>query len=222
KEILEGKDYTALLNLIENAINNTDSLALNLLNLNTVYDEITTEEYFYHMDGDSAYLIMTVIGNDTLWTLPGLNTRHTITDENIYKLTIRNDTIIDNALLKENDLNNIEPGTKELLIYFDLNSIQIKQAYTKELEKLVQTMKADNDYKLSIKGYADFRGEDEYNLLLSKKRAETVKQFFTAHGVNKSRILAKGLGEIASGNDFNEKELEKNRRVELQIFKETE
>jgi len=70
-----------------------------------------------------------------------------------------------------------------------------------------------------VEGYASAEGDDFYNKQLSDRRAKAVMKYVVAHGVDDSRLVAKGFGEespIAS-NDTEEGR-EKNRRVEFNIL----
>jgi outer membrane protein OmpA-like peptidoglycan-associated protein len=55
--------------------------------------------------------------------------------------------------------------------------------------------------------------------LLSQKRANSVKKFFTANGISSSRVLAKGMGEDqpVSTNETDDGRA-KNRRVEFKVL----
>ena len=76
--------------------------------------------------------------------------------------------------------------------------------------------------RVSIEGHTDDRGEKEYNLELSKKRAEAVANYLSSAGVQSSRLVAKGFGDkrplvpnLTPGNRA------RNRRVQF-IIKQQE
>jgi outer membrane protein OmpA-like peptidoglycan-associated protein len=78
---------------------------------------------------------------------------------------------------------------------------------------------------LAVEGHSDAKGSDEYNLELSRRRADTVAQELMANRVRQARIHIEGFGErvpIApntnpDGSD-NPEGRERNRRVEIVIF----
>ncbi|MDB4980920.1 MAG: outer membrane protein [Myxococcales bacterium] len=73
--------------------------------------------------------------------------------------------------------------------------------------------------KISIDGHADVRGTAEYNLDLSRRRAENIKTFFVAHGVAAERLEVRGFGNTRPvGSNDTEEGRAKNRRVELIIL----
>jgi len=48
---------------------------------------------------------------------------------------------------------------------------------------------------ITITGYTDGKGEDDYNLKLSQRRAEAVAEWLTAHGIEQKRITTRGRGK---------------------------
>jgi OOP family OmpA-OmpF porin len=72
------------------------------------------------------------------------------------------------------------------------------------------------DLKLEIQGHTDDQGKDDYNMNLSKNRAETVSSYLQLFGINNKRLVTKGFGESKpiAAND-SEEGRSQNRRVEL-------
>jgi outer membrane protein OmpA-like peptidoglycan-associated protein len=69
---------------------------------------------------------------------------------------------------------------------------------------------------LLIAGHTDAAGSDEYNLILSRERAQAVRTYLIEHGIAPDRLIAKGYGEaypIAS--NATEAGREENRRSEF-------
>jgi len=75
--------------------------------------------------------------------------------------------------------------------------------------------------KISIEGHASDEGDDNYNLTLSKARAEAVRAYLISKGVAADRLASTGYGEskplVANDSPQNR---EKNRRVEFNITKQ--
>jgi outer membrane protein OmpA-like peptidoglycan-associated protein/outer membrane protein W len=103
---------------------------------------------------------------------------------------------------------------------FDFNKSALKsQAYGK-LDKIVATLKNNPDYSVSIEGYTDAIGSEEYNLKLSERRAQSVGDYIMSQGIAKTRLEIIPLGEsnpIASNKTAVGRS--KNRRVEIIIKK---
>jgi outer membrane protein OmpA-like peptidoglycan-associated protein len=63
------------------------------------------------------------------------------------------------------------------------------------LDQVVKSLKAYPEVRIEIAGYTDDVGKDDYNLGLSQRRAEAVKQYLANAGINADRVVAKGYGE---------------------------
>ena len=102
-------------------------------------------------------------------------------------------------------------------IYFDFNKDTIKPESEPVLKQIVQAMKDNPDWKLTVNGHTDNIGGDAYNLDLSKRRAAAVKQaLVTRYHIASDRLSTNGYG-ASSPIDTNDT-LEgraRNRRVEL-------
>jgi outer membrane protein OmpA-like peptidoglycan-associated protein len=112
-----------------------------------------------------------------------------------------------------------EKASVALNVLFQTNSDKILQQYYRDLDKLGTVLASPQyaDYRIQIEGHTDSVGSDQYNLLLSEKRAESVKQYLVQKfPITRDRLVAKGYGktkDIAT-NDTPEGR-SKNRRVEV-------
>jgi len=81
-------------------------------------------------------------------------------------------------------------------VYFKTNKAKIKKRSFKLLNEVAKIL-LDNPQitKLRIEGHTDSRGPDRYNMKLSQRRAESVRQYLIAKGVDPGRLEAKGYGE---------------------------
>ncbi|MCJ7766108.1 MAG: OmpA family protein [Thiovulaceae bacterium] len=87
------------------------------------------------------------------------------------------------------------------------------------LEKAVGFLTEHPDYKVKITGYTDNVGDDDYNMKLSKERAEDVLKLLNRKGINFNRLEAIGKGETAPIADNATAEgRELNRRIELELY----
>jgi OOP family OmpA-OmpF porin len=85
--------------------------------------------------------------------------------------------------------------TIALKVQFDTDSSNIKPESYVELERFVRFF-ADVPYaKGVLEGHTDSVGKDAYNLRLSQRRADSVKAYVVAKGVDPARIVTKGFGE---------------------------
>lgn len=103
-------------------------------------------------------------------------------------------------------------------VNFDLNKSSLTPKAKENLDKLAAVFKQEPNTDISIYGYTDNTGREEYNLSLSKQRAASVKQYLVQQGVAANRMTTDGLG-IADPIASNDTEAgrAKNRRVEFAI-----
>jgi OmpA-OmpF porin, OOP family len=101
-------------------------------------------------------------------------------------------------------------------ILFDLGKASLKQQSEKQLNNIVTLLLNYPDLKLEVQGHTDNQGKPDYNINLSKNRAETVCNYLQLFGVDKNRLVIKGYGETRpiTSNETEESRAQ-NRRVEL-------
>ena len=74
------------------------------------------------------------------------------------------------------------------------------------------------DLHLNIEGYTDSIGSDEYNQILSEKRAATVRDYLISSGVSINNVVAQGFGKtnpVADNSTPAGRKL--NRRVDMVV-----
>ena len=101
-------------------------------------------------------------------------------------------------------------------VNFEFNSAELTAGAKEVLMKVVRTLKDYPEMTLMIKGHTDSMGSDEYNLGLSDRRANSVKQYLVNQGIDPLRLTSKGYGEAEpiAPNDTAEGRA-KNRRIEF-------
>ena len=117
----------------------------------------------------------------------------------------------------------IEKGATITLnnIFFDFDKADLKSESKPELNRLVSTLSSKSTMVIEVNGHTDNSGPEEYNISLSKRRANAVANYLIANGIAKEKITVKYFGESqpATSNDTREGR-KKNRRVEFKIIKE--
>jgi outer membrane protein OmpA-like peptidoglycan-associated protein len=102
-------------------------------------------------------------------------------------------------------------------IYFDLDKATIKSKSFKLLDGVAAAIKA-HKLTISIEGHTDDRAAEAYNLSLSQRRADAVREYLIAKGVTPEQLTAVGYGESRPKvKGKTEKAREANRRVEFII-----
>ena len=109
--------------------------------------------------------------------------------------------------------------TLDSAVLFDVDKYDVRVHPEAEevLKNLAIVLKEMDVKNFEIDGHTDSDGSDEYNQVLSEKRANSVKNFLVSQGVN-AEITTKGYGEskpVASNDTAEGKQ--KNRRVEIII-----
>lgn len=101
-------------------------------------------------------------------------------------------------------------------VNFDFDKATLKPSADEKIDKAVAHVKKMEGDKFELKGYTDSIGSDAYNLKLSQKRADAVRNAMIKKGAPADRITAKGYGEAspAASNSTKAGRAE-NRRVEL-------
>jgi outer membrane protein OmpA-like peptidoglycan-associated protein len=80
-------------------------------------------------------------------------------------------------------------------IYFGFDSTDIKPESAKELDKLAQLLKDNPEIKIEMGSHTDSVASFEYNIDLSKRRAESTVRYLIGKGISQERLVAKGYGE---------------------------
>jgi outer membrane protein OmpA-like peptidoglycan-associated protein len=78
-------------------------------------------------------------------------------------------------------------------VLFETNRSTLLPGAEKNIEQLSQFMNKYPDRKIVVEGHTDSRGSAEYNMLLSKRRADSVKNALVEKGIDESRIHDEGL-----------------------------
>ena len=101
---------------------------------------------------------------------------------------------------------------------FAVNSSAIRAGLYTELDRVAQVLATYPQTTIFVAGHTDSTGSEEYNLQLSQRRADSVKNALIQRGVAAQRITAVGYGEGQPvGNNATEFGRQQNRRVEVRI-----
>lgn len=109
-------------------------------------------------------------------------------------------------------------------IYYDYDDDKILPDAEEDLNYLDTLMKKYPDMVIELSSHTDARGNDDYNLKLSQRRAESAKRYLISKGIKDARIKAVGYGETVLLNDCkngvkcSDAEHRLNRRTEFKIL----
>ena len=113
---------------------------------------------------------------------------------------------------------------------YKYNSAELEESSYPYLNEILTTLKKYTTIRLQVNAHTDCRGDATYNMNLSQKRADFVKQYLVKRGIAAERLLARGLGETKplpfiscscdKANDCSETSHALNRRSEFLVLSE--
>jgi outer membrane protein OmpA-like peptidoglycan-associated protein len=102
-------------------------------------------------------------------------------------------------------------------VNFDFDRSNLDDEAARKLAKNVESLQANANFTVQVNAYTDHIGGDQYNLRLSRRRANSVLNFYKGNGIDESRIDARGLGKApvpCPTEDPGARGCRKNRRAE--------
>jgi OmpA-OmpF porin, OOP family len=103
-------------------------------------------------------------------------------------------------------------------VYFDTRKATIKRVSFPLLDEVSLALKDNPTIAVRIEGHTDSQGSDRFNLKLSKKRAQSVRSYLIAKGIDPSRMVSEGYGEtVPIADNRTAGGRSQNRRVEFVI-----
>ena len=105
-------------------------------------------------------------------------------------------------------------------IYFEFDKATLDREDITYLNEVKNILEHDPSLKLVVAGHADDRGDDNYNIELSKRRVQAVTKYLVSQGILKNRIIQRAYGESLPvipcyAVDCSEDDHQKNRRAEF-------
>lgn len=106
-------------------------------------------------------------------------------------------------------------------VFFDFDKANLKPASKSELNRLVETLTNRITMIIEVHGHTDSTGSEEYNLILSERRAKAVASYLIKQSIDAKRITLKYFGESQPViTNSTQESRRKNRRVEFKIINE--
>jgi outer membrane protein OmpA-like peptidoglycan-associated protein/tetratricopeptide (TPR) repeat protein len=108
-------------------------------------------------------------------------------------------------------------------IYYASGDYKLDAAGVQILNKVISVLNSNPKLMIELSSHTDSKSSDEFNLGLSKKRAQFAVDYMTAKGINKKRLKAVGYGETkllnkcGNGVECSDEEHKINRRTEFKI-----
>jgi outer membrane protein OmpA-like peptidoglycan-associated protein len=103
-------------------------------------------------------------------------------------------------------------------VLFDFDQASLKPGAKEKLAKVSGILLAYPTLHLNVEGHTDSVGTDDYNLKLSQRRADAVRDYLTSNGISAANVQSIGLGKagpVASNDTASGRQ--QNRRVEMVV-----
>lgn len=103
-------------------------------------------------------------------------------------------------------------------VTFDTDSAVVRPGLYNEIDRIANVLGQYSQTVIRVEGHTDSTGSEEYNMNLSSRRAESVKNLLLQRGVASSRIETMAFGEASpiASNDTEAGRMQ-NRRVEIKV-----
>ena len=103
-------------------------------------------------------------------------------------------------------------------VLFDFNQATLLPGAKEKLAKVSGILLAYPTLRMRIEGHTDSVGTDDYNMKLSQRRADSVRDYLVTNGIADDHVTAVGLGKAdpVASNDTSAGR-QQNRRVELVV-----
>jgi outer membrane protein OmpA-like peptidoglycan-associated protein len=139
------------------------------------------------------------------------------TIDKVKEIKVEKINVQDGTVVKKVDYSQV---IERLNVFFDYDDATLTAKYEEQIRALIKKypILLKGKYKMRIVGHTDNDGSDTYNLILSKKRAETVRRKIEALGVDYDliEVLYYGENKPLKSNE-NDENKQFNRRVEILI-----
>ena len=104
------------------------------------------------------------------------------------------------------------------LVFFDRDSLNLSEKGLGTVAQAVGAYKAKDGTRITSIGYADKSGSEIYNIVLSIRRANAVKQALLREGVPETEISVVGRGKaMPFAKTADDRREQQNRRAEILI-----
>lgn len=186
-----------------------------------LFDEDERQIAFLETDEDGNY--ETEINRDEQYPLEAKHIKYEVKNAEISSFDT-NDQVELIFDLQLDPIEDVEYLAEIDNIYFDFDKADIRNDAATELDKLVDLLL--NEYPelvIEIGSHTDFRGSEEYNEILAKRRAQSTHDYLVSQGVSSDRIMEfKGYGEkepAVECRSCDEKQHQLNRRSMFKVVK---
>jgi outer membrane protein OmpA-like peptidoglycan-associated protein len=195
----------------------------NLSNINTVLTNSASKENMSQISDSEGKFIYQLSAQSDFTVVANQQGRYSQTELVTTKGLDRSKTLYVTLKLGVCDLeNNAAFVLKNILYDFDKSTIRSDAALV--LDNVVSIMKQNPSLKIELSSHTDSRGNDDYNMKLSQRRADAAVAYIVSKGISRVRLIARGYGETKLVNncgnavDCSEEKHQENRRTEIKVL----
>jgi outer membrane protein OmpA-like peptidoglycan-associated protein len=104
-------------------------------------------------------------------------------------------------------------------LYFAWDDAVLEEDSFPVLDEVALALNDNKGFRVQIEGHASSEGTDDHNQTLSEARAEAVRAYLVAHGIDKERLVSKGFSSsVPIDTNATSAGRENNRRVEFVVY----
>lgn len=104
-------------------------------------------------------------------------------------------------------------------VTFEVDSARLRPSSRETLQRVAEALRGEPNLKVEIAGHTDSTGPAAYNRQLSKRRANSVREYLIREGIDRNRLRARGYGEQQpTATNATEAGRAQNRRVEFRVL----
>ncbi|HBF89209.1 MAG TPA: hypothetical protein DDX39_11260 [Bacteroidales bacterium] len=188
------KDFDKLIGLINQAIESTDTTTLSQINQETVYEQKTNQHYFY-AEGDNFNLTPYVVGADTIYTSPQVNTTVKESEKEITQSYFLQTSDTTNAKTDTLDVNKIDVSKQKVVITYPVkfieNNSEVDKKYFIDILELSQLVLNNKNLAIEINSFCKSEDEISQDCSLSKKRISQVIEMLAENGITPANYVIK-------------------------------
>lgn len=188
----------------------------------TILDQNGNFEFFELLPGDYSLIVYTEFNELKIHELNIPENTEKITDILILIPGVATDEYI--AAKKEAELKKIfEDAPVVEAVFFDFDRYEVLPKYFENLQIIAKYLRAFPEAKILLTGHTDHFGPQEYNLILSKNRAEAVKKYLVeVENTDASQISTSWRGklDLITIDTYDDNIRRLNRRVEIKLIED--
>lgn len=194
-----------------------------IAHISTVLTHTGSKENMYQTSDVSGKFIYQLEQNSEYSIVANQEGRYSQTELVSTKGLDRSKTLY--VTLKLGVCNLVEGGNWVLKnIHYDFDKSNIRPDAAIILDNVVSIMKQNPSLVIELSSHTDSRGDDQYNMGLSQRRADAAVAYLVRNGIDRSRLVAAGYGEsrllneCGNGVSCSEEKHQENRRTEIKVL----